>query len=55
MTREKIVITGLGVLAPNGNNVDEFWAACTAGKSGIGPITYFDSSNHRVILLIPFI
>ena len=48
MTREKIVITGLGVLAPNGNNVDEFWTACTAGKSGIGPITYFDSSNHRV-------
>jgi 3-oxoacyl-[acyl-carrier-protein] synthase II len=48
MTREKIVITGLGVLAPNGNNVDEFWAACTAGKSGIGPITYFDSSDHRV-------
>ncbi len=48
MTREKIVITGLGALAPNGNNVDAFWAACTAGKSGIGPITYFDSSEHRV-------
>ena len=48
MTREKIVITGLGVLAPNGNNVDAFWAACTAGKSGIGRITYFDSSEHRV-------
>jgi 3-oxoacyl-[acyl-carrier-protein] synthase II len=47
MSREKIVITGLGVLAPNGNNVDEFWASCTAGKSGIGPITYFDTSNHR--------
>ena len=48
MTREKIVITGLGVLAPNGNNVDAFWAACTAGKSGIDHITYFDSSDHRV-------
>jgi len=48
MTREKIVITGLGALAPNGNNVDAFWAACTAGKSGIGRITYFDSSEHRV-------
>ena len=47
MGREKIVITGLGVLAPNGNNVDEFWSACTAGKSGIGPITYFDSSDYR--------
>jgi len=48
MTREKIVITGLGVLAPNGNNVDEFWTACTSGKSGIGRITYFDYSDHRV-------
>ncbi|MEC9050528.1 MAG: beta-ketoacyl-ACP synthase II [Candidatus Neomarinimicrobiota bacterium] len=48
MTREKIVITGLGVLAPNGNNVDAFWAACTTGKSGIDRITYFDSSEHRV-------
>ena len=48
MTREKIVITGLGVLAPNGNNVDAFWAACTEGKSGIDRITYFDTSEHRV-------
>jgi len=48
MTREKIVITGLGVLAPNGNNVDAFWGSCTAGKSGIDRITYFDSSEHRV-------
>ncbi|MBL51034.1 MAG: beta-ketoacyl-[acyl-carrier-protein] synthase II [Candidatus Marinimicrobia bacterium] len=48
MTREKIVITGIGSLAPNGNNVDEFWDACTAGKSGIGPITYFDTSEQRV-------
>ena len=48
MNREKIVITGLGAVAPNGNNVDEFWSSLTAGKSGIGPITYFDSSGHRV-------
>lgn len=48
MTREKIVITGLGVVAPNGNNVDEFWSACAAGKSGIDSITYFDTSDHRV-------
>ena len=48
MNRKKIVITGLGAVAPNGNNVDEFWSSLTAGKSGIGPITYFDSSDHRV-------
>lgn len=48
MSREKIVITGLGSVAPNGNNVDEYWANLISGVSGIGPITYFDSSNHRV-------
>ena len=48
MTREKIVITGLGAVAPNGNSVDEFWTSLTAGISGIGPITCFDPSEHRV-------
>lgn len=48
MTREKVVITGLGAVAPNGNNVDEFWTSLTAGISGIGPITCFDPSGHRV-------
>ena len=48
MSREKIVITGLGAVTPNGNHVDEYWANLVLGVSGIGPITYFDSSNHRV-------
>ena len=48
MTREKIVITGLGALAPNGNSVDEFWTSLTSGISGIGPVTCFDPSGHRV-------
>ena len=48
MNREKIVITGLGIVAPNGNNVKDYWSNLIAGVSGIGPITYFDSSNHRV-------
>ena len=48
MSRDKIVITGIGAVAPNGNSVNEFWASLTDGKSGIGYITYFDSSNHRV-------
>ena len=48
MSREKIVITGLGSVAPNGNHVDQYWANLISGVSGIGPITYFDSSNHRV-------
>ena len=48
MSRDKIVITGIGAVTPNGNNVNEFWNSLTNGISGIGPITYFDSSNHRV-------
>ena len=48
MSREKIVITGIGVLAPNGNNVNEYWSSLVSGKSGIGPISYFDASDHRV-------
>ena len=48
MSRDKVVITGIGAVAPNGNNVNEFWTSLTNGISGIGPITYFDSSNHRV-------
>jgi 3-oxoacyl-[acyl-carrier-protein] synthase II len=48
MSRDKIVITGLGVLAPNGNNVTEYWNNIVSGNSGIAPITYFNTSNHRV-------
>ena len=48
MIRDKIVITGLGTVAPNGNNTDQFWESLINSKSGIGPITYFDASNHRV-------
>ena len=48
MYREKIVITGLGAVAPNGNNVNDYWSNLVTGVSGIVPITYFDPSNHRV-------
>ncbi len=45
LTGKRVVITGIGVLAPNGNNKDEFWRTLLAGKSGIGPITLFDTSD----------
>jgi 3-oxoacyl-[acyl-carrier-protein] synthase II len=48
MNRDKIVITGLGTVAPNGNTTDQFWESLISSKSGIGPITYFDASKHRV-------
>jgi 3-oxoacyl-[acyl-carrier-protein] synthase II len=39
----RVVVTGLGALTPVGNTVEEFWAALTQGKSGVGPITKFDA------------
>ncbi len=48
MSGDKIVITGVGVLAPNGNNVSEFWSNLSEGVSGIGPITYFNTDDHKV-------
>lgn len=40
--RNRVVITGMGVLAPNGIGLDAFWESLLAGRSGIGPITLFD-------------
>ena len=47
MYRRRVVVTGLGALAPNGNDLDSFWDALVNGRSGIGPITKFDASEHR--------
>jgi 3-oxoacyl-[acyl-carrier-protein] synthase II len=43
MKRNRVVITGMGVLAPNGIGLQEFWESILAGRSGIGPITLFDA------------
>jgi len=44
MSRRRVVITGLGVVSPVGNDVATAWQNIVAGKSGIGPITRFDAS-----------
>src|SRR4051794_26638801 len=44
----RAVITGLGVVAPNGIGREEFWSACLEGRSGVGPIRSFDASGHPV-------
>ena len=44
----RVVVTGLGVLAPNGNSVSEYWNALTAGQSGIDHITHFDTTDFPV-------
>ena len=43
--RARVVITGLGAVTPVGNTAEEFWTSLTEGKSGIGPITRFDSTG----------
>ena len=43
----RVVITGVGVIASNGNDVNEFWNNLQNGVSGIGRITHFDPSDYR--------
>lgn len=47
MKRNRIVITGIGVLAPNGVGLERFWESLLARRSGIGPITLFDATNFK--------
>ncbi len=42
----RVVVTGAGLLSPVGIGVKESWGALKAGRSGIGPITQFDASQH---------
>ncbi len=45
MSKRRVVVTGLGMVSPVGNDVATCWANITAGKSGIGEITHFDAST----------
>ena len=48
--KERVVVTGMGVITPVGNNVDDFWNSVKAGKTGFGKITAFDASNFKTSL-----
>ena len=48
MARRRVVITGLGIVSPVGNSVEEAWQNILAGRSGIGQITRFDASSFPV-------
>src|SRR5262249_53265342 len=45
MHQRRVVITGLGVLAPNGCGKEAFWQACIQGSSGIRPIARFANND----------
>jgi len=42
------VVTGLGLVTPLGNNVEDTWAGLLAGRSGAAPITKFDPAQFQV-------
>ncbi|MDY0136070.1 MAG: beta-ketoacyl-ACP synthase II [Thiomicrospira sp.] len=48
MTKRRVVITGLGLLSPLGLSVEQTWQGIKAGKSGIRPITKFDTAGFSV-------
>lgn len=43
----RVVVTGVGVVSPIGNNVPAFWNSILEGRSGAGPITQFDASDYK--------
>ena len=48
MCKKRVVVTGVGLVSPLGNTASETWEGLLAGRSGVGPITRFDTSQHRV-------
>ena len=48
MSKRRVVITGLGIVSPVGNDIKSAWGNILAGKSGIGPITNFDATDFPV-------
>ncbi|MGD9585002.1 MAG: beta-ketoacyl-ACP synthase II [Lysobacterales bacterium] len=47
MSKRRIVITGMGIVSPLGNDLDTVWDGLCNGRSGIGPITGFDVSAYN--------
>ena len=45
MSKRRVVVTGLGIISPVGNDVPTAWKNILAGASGIGPVTHFDAST----------
>lgn len=48
MSKRRVVVTGVGPVTPIGIGKDTFWNNLVAGKSGIGPITQFDTTDFTV-------
>jgi 3-oxoacyl-[acyl-carrier-protein] synthase II len=55
MEKRRVVITGMGVVAPNGSTIDNFWDSLIYGRSGVRKITHFDASSYysRIAAEVP--
>lgn len=47
---KRVVVTGMGLVTPIGNSVEEFWKSIHEGRVGIGPVRNFDTTNYKVKL-----
>ncbi len=45
MSKRRVVVTGLGIVSPVGNDIATAWGSIVGGKSGIGPVTRFEVAN----------
>ena len=48
MAQRRVVVTGMGVVSPVGNTVEEAWDSVKNGKCGVGPITLFNTEEFPV-------
>lgn len=47
---ERVVVTGMGVISPLGITLDDYWSGLESGRSGIGPLTKFDTTDYRTTI-----
>ena len=53
MSQRRVVITGMGMISPLGNDLASSWDAIANGRSGLGPITSFDASLFTTLCIQP--
>ncbi|MCI6434679.1 MAG: beta-ketoacyl-ACP synthase II, partial [Clostridiales bacterium] len=46
----RVVVTGMGIVSPVGSDMETAWGNLVSGYNGIGPITYFDTTNYKAKL-----